>query len=44
MTDFIPLENALQFLAASYLGSVFAIMAVSQFCLAVIETSEQSGK
>lgn len=42
MTSFIPFENALLFLAAAYLASVFGIMAISQFCLAVIETSEES--
>lgn len=44
MTSFIPFENTLEIFVASYLASVFAIMATSQFCLAVIETLEESVK
>jgi hypothetical protein len=44
MTDFLPFENAIEFLTAAYLASVFAMLAVSQFCLAIIETSEEWGK
>ena len=44
MTAFIPVENAVEFLAAAYLASVFAMMAVSQFCLAALETVEEPTK
>lgn len=44
MTSFIPCDNAFEFLTAIYLASVFAMMAVSQFCLAVIETVEEWSK
>ncbi|MGL5926944.1 hypothetical protein [Chroococcidiopsis sp.] len=44
MTAFIPFDNTVEFLTAIYFGSVFAIMAVSQFCLAAIETVEESSK
>jgi hypothetical protein len=44
MTSYISFENAIQFLVAAYLASVFGIMAISQFCLAVVETSEESVK
>ena len=44
MTAFIPCENAFGFLTAVYLASIFAMMAVSQVCLAVIETAEEASK
>jgi hypothetical protein len=44
MTAFISLENAVEVLTAAYFASVFAMMAVSQFCLAAIETVEESSK
>ena len=44
MTSYISFENVFPFLAAAYLASVFGIMAISQFCLAAIETSEESVK
>jgi hypothetical protein len=44
MNAFISFENAVEVLTAAYLASVFAMMAVSQFCLAAIETAEESSK
>lgn len=44
MPAFIPFDNTVEFITAVYFASVFAIMAVSQFCLAAIETVEGASK
>jgi len=44
MPAFISFENAVEVLTTAYFASVFAMMAIFQFCLAVIETSEEWGK
>ncbi len=44
MTSYVPFETGLQMLAIAHVTSVTILLAVSQVCLAVIETLEEVGE